>query len=203
VKKKGKNAVARGEAEWTWEARPGGEAEEVVAWVAEQLGNVASREKAAQMLLPMAVRDDVWAVVDLLLVEGARVDGEAMVAAIHRGDPALLRRLIAAGGDVDGIGMEGPVIFDAILRGDQALVAVLFDEGANLEIEYGLTMGTPLMYAAFLGDRGMVELLLERGANPRAFYEGDTAASVAVRRGHEEIVDVLRRAEERAARSAP
>jgi uncharacterized protein len=202
-KRMGKNAAARAEAEWIWDARPSGSPEEMLAWLSAQLGNMASREKAAQVLLPRAVEDGPWGAVELLVTEGARIDGEALGVALRRGGHALLRRLIAAGGDVDGVGMGGPVIFHAILREDREAVEVLLDAGANLEIEYVMTMGRPLMWAAFLGNRAMVELLLERGADPRGFYDGDTAASIAARRGHEEIAELLRRAEERGARSAP
>jgi hypothetical protein len=91
------------------------------------------------------------------------------------------------------IGVEGPLLFEAILRRSGALVTLLLDHGVDLEAPWCLCMGTPLMWAAFLGDRAMVELLLERGAKPDAFYDGDTPVSVAESRGHHELGELLRR----------
>jgi hypothetical protein len=51
-----------------------------------------------------------------LLATGARVDAGVMIAATGHGDPALLRRLVDAGGDVNASAGEGPLIFEGLAR---------------------------------------------------------------------------------------
>jgi hypothetical protein len=54
---------------------------------------------------------------------------------------------------------------------------------------------TPLAYASMRGNPRMVELLLRSGANPNLQTKsGDTAAELALRFGHVEIADMLKRA---------
>jgi ankyrin len=54
---------------------------------------------------------------------------------------------------------------------------------------------TPLAYAAMKGNPQMVELLVENGANPSmATREGDTPVELALRMGHTEVADTLKRA---------
>jgi hypothetical protein len=76
------------------------------------------------------------------------------------------------------------------LRYAQKVLAMNFD--ANLEHDNGYT---PLAYAAMKGSVPMVELLLAQGADP-AFptREGDTPVELALRFGHAEVAQLLRRA---------
>jgi ankyrin repeat protein len=189
-----KYAIAHSDAEWIWETYASGTVKDALAWLTEQLGNVAHKDRTIQILLERAVHADARDAIDLLLTKVSKVDDLIMDAAAWRGDRELLRRLIAAGGDVNAIGMNGPLLFGAILRGDRSLVSWLLDAGANIELEWLSGFGTPLMQAAALGNRPMVELLLERGANPSAFYDDDTPESVARARGHEELAEMLRKA---------
>jgi hypothetical protein len=72
----------------------------------------------------------------------------------------------------------------------QKVLQMNFD--ANLRHDNGYT---PLAYAAMKGNPQMVELFLEHGADPSmAPREGDTAVELALRMGHTEVADTLKRA---------
>ncbi len=54
---------------------------------------------------------------------------------------------------------------------------------------------TPLAYAAMKGSLPMIELLLRNGADPvQVTKEGDTPVELALRMGHAEVADALKRA---------
>lgn len=64
---------------------------------------------------------------------------------------------------------------------------------------------TPLAYAALKGSAQMVEMLLHNGADPALpTREGETPVELALRGGHQEVADALKRArQEREAGAAP
>src|SRR5437899_678459 len=62
----------------------------------------------------------------------------------------------------------------------------------NTLLEHGYT---PLAYAAMKGNPPMIELLLRNGANPALVSkEGDTPVELALRMGHNEVADLLKKA---------
>jgi ankyrin repeat protein len=72
----------------------------------------------------------------------------------------------------------------------QKVLSMNFDP--NLHHDNGYT---PLTYAAMKGNPQMVELLLRNGADPTlATKEGDNAVELALRFGHGEVADTLKRA---------
>jgi hypothetical protein len=72
----------------------------------------------------------------------------------------------------------------------QKVLAMNFD--ANLHHENGYTA---LAYSAAKGNPQMVELFLRNGASPSLVTkEGDTPVELALRFGHAEVADILRRA---------
>lgn len=72
----------------------------------------------------------------------------------------------------------------------QKVLSMNFD--TNLMHDNGYT---PLAYAAARGNAQMVELFLRHGADPTAkTREGDTPVELALRMGHTEAADILRRA---------
>ena len=79
----------------------------------------------------------------------------------------------------------------------QKVLSMNFD--ANLLHENGYT---PLAYAAMKGSVPMIELLLRNGADPlMVTKEGDTPVELALRMGHSEVADILKKA--RAAAAVP
>src|SRR5204863_5308440 len=76
----------------------------------------------------------------------------------------------------------------------QKVLSMNFD--ANLQHDNGYT---PLAYAAMKGNPAMIELLLRNGANPAATSkEGDTPVELALRMGHNEVADLLKKARQSA-----
>ena len=72
----------------------------------------------------------------------------------------------------------------------QKVLSMNFDP--NLHHDNGYT---PLAYAAMKGNPQMVEMFLSNGADPaQATRDGDTAVELALRMGHSEIADALKRA---------
>jgi hypothetical protein len=72
----------------------------------------------------------------------------------------------------------------------QKVLAMRFD--ANVHHENGYT---PLAYAAMKGNPAMVELFLRNGADPAlASREGDTPVELALRMGHANVADLLKKA---------
>ena len=72
----------------------------------------------------------------------------------------------------------------------QKVLSMNFDP--NLHHDNGYT---PLAYAAMKGSLPMIELLLRNGADPvQVTKEGDTPVELALRMGHAEIADALKRA---------
>jgi uncharacterized protein len=86
------------------------------------------------------------------------------------------------------------------LRYAQKVLSMNFDP--NLQHDNGYT---PLAYAAMKGSVPMVELLLAEGADAGfATREGDTPVELALRFGHAEVAQLLRRArQDEAAQSLP
>ncbi len=85
-------------------------------------------------------------------------------------------------------------MFYAIEKGNlvyaQKVISMDFDP--NLHHDNGYT---PLAYAAMKGNPQMVELFLRNGANPMmTTKEGDTPVELALRFGHGEVADVLKKA---------
>jgi Ankyrin repeats (many copies) len=77
----------------------------------------------------------------------------------------------------------------------QKVLSMNFDP--NLHHENGYT---PLAYAAMKGSLPMVELLLRNGADATiTTKEGDTAVELALRMGHSEVADTLKRARQASA----
>lgn len=79
----------------------------------------------------------------------------------------------------------------------QKVLSMNFDP--NLHHDNGYT---PLAYAAMKGNPQMVELFLRNGADPaQTTREGDTPVELALRMGHNEVADALKRARQQ--REAP
>jgi ankyrin repeat protein len=93
-------------------------------------------------------------------------------------------------------------LFYAIEKGNlvyaQKVLSMNFDP--NLQHDNGYT---PLAYAAMKGSVPMVELLLRNGASPfLTTREGDTAVELALRYGHNEAAELLKRARQDAEAAA-
>ncbi len=118
----------------------------------------------------------------------------------HFADAAMMgslprmKFLYALGVDVNAPGCRYRTCFNPIcgaaLSGRDDAVVFLLDRGAdvNNRANYGLT---PLMAAANNGHESTVRLLLARGADVNANRDDDTALSLALRRGHLMVANLL------------
>ncbi len=83
----------------------------------------------------------------------------------------------------------------AARRGSLAAVRLLMERGANPNTPSPLSEYTPLMWAAYceVADLEIVRLLLAKGADPKAkgSDDGETALSLAKRRGSSAVVELL------------
>jgi len=111
-------------------------------------------------------------------------------------DAAVVQLLVARGADVRARSKVGETaLMDAAARGDLVAAKLLVEGGADVNAvdHRGYT---PLIFAAHY-DRDAVELvrlLLSRGADINARAEGETALSLAARRGETEVTKILRAA---------
>lgn len=130
----------------------------------------------------------------------ARDGRDALITAIAMKLPALSRKLVEKGAPVDGFSSASEsALNSAIGEKDHELMRLLLDKGASIDAADPTHRMTPLMHAAMVGDRSMVQALLDRGADPRlrCLPYGSTAASLAEQRGHQALAALLREHEQR------
>ena len=85
----------------------------------------------------------------------------------------------------------GP-LHDAAREGDGEAVERLIAEGSNVQEIDSETALTPLVEAALAGNKGIVVLLIEKGADPAGRDgKGFTALHAAAHMGHVDIVELL------------
>jgi hypothetical protein len=123
-------------------------------------------------------------------VDAANASDETplMMAAL-RGEVEWAERLLARGARVNRPGW-GPLHY-AACSSEPAVVALLLARGADIEAA-SANRTTPLMMAARYGTEGTVDLLLERGASPRARNDkGLDAAAFARLAGRDRLASRL------------
>ena len=84
---------------------------------------------------------------------------------------------------------------DVAARGDLAGAKLLLERGADVNAVDHRGYTALVLAAHFDGDAvELVQLLLAAGADPHAIAEGETALSLAARRGETEVTMMLRKA---------
>jgi ankyrin repeat protein len=133
------------------------------------------------------------AVVDLLLASGAdpkavNGDGETALQVAERARQTAVLPYLRPGG-----GSATAGLVEAVKAGDLAKVQQTLQSNPRLVNQKDPSFSaTPLHYAALRGNVAMVQLLLSRGADPRAVNrDGETPLQVARRAGKTEVVAVL------------
>jgi hypothetical protein len=143
-------------------------------------------------LMLAALRDDGDAVVKRLLSRGANPAPAVGLAAIA--NATSLRLLVDAGAPIDVKRGEFAPLHGAAVRGNLASAQLLVERGAALDARDGMGR-TPLMWAAQMGHREVVELLLAHGADANVVetFSGTTALmqAAASDRGDLAIVEAL------------
>lgn len=133
--------------------------------------DTAKKDLGGLTALIYAIRAHRHAALDLLLLAGADVNAVTvqketpLYFAVTAGDATAVQRLLRAGAKVDqGVGKYAiPPAGIAILLEQRSIAEMLLASGADLRVQD--RNGSSLMhYAASLGDRRMVRMLLDRGA---------------------------------------
>lgn len=124
--------------------------------------------------------------------------GNDLIDAAWRGDIVTVERLLNKGVNPNSRTTIGQTALDsASLKGHIEVVKLLIERGANVNATNN-DGGTALMSAAWGGYAGVVKLLLSKGASPNMTAKSSTgtvtALSQAKIRGHDEIVQILKKA---------
>jgi ankyrin repeat protein len=175
----------------------------VVKLLIEKGANVRFHHQGFTVLMAAAEGSDAE-VVRLLLDKGAdakartRVGWTALHAAAVAGDRGVAEALLAHGADVNAretFHGRTPLLW-AAAGGRADLVKLFLDRGADARVKETFNGATALIWAAASerGDIGLVNLLLEKGADPRAKDDhGHSAVDWALRRGSRKVVELLER----------
>mgnify|MGYP001348843733 CR=1 FL=1 len=126
--------------------------------------------------------DHVLVKADIEAVNSATDDGTtALHCAIAPGNPAIVSRLLNFGAQPNVADHDGRTpLWLAAHKEDARIAALLLDYKADPNCRVGKNRLTPLMAAAKNGRIDVVNLLLDRGADPRLVAEdGKTAAQFA------------------------
>ncbi|MEZ4388857.1 MAG: ankyrin repeat domain-containing protein [Candidatus Krumholzibacteriia bacterium] len=134
----------------------------------------------------------LFVVLTVLAVLAPAARSATLPEAARAADDSLVTALLAGGADVDAADPEhygATALMIAAGNGDVALVRRLLDAGANVDL--GDANGdTALNWAAYSGQVEAARLLLDAGADPNLAGHGN-ALQIAIRRGHEELVQIL------------
>jgi len=117
----------------------------------------------------------------------------ALMGASSSGDSEAVRLLLAAGADPNLLTKkQDSALGDAATSGVEASVALLLEHGAKVNVQDDRGF-SPLMYAAASDTQptAVVKLLLARGADPSLTGEGETARTLAAKRGDTEVARLL------------
>jgi ankyrin repeat protein len=139
----------------------------------------------------------------LLLAKGADPNAKTglgltpLMNAAFLGGSATVAALLDAGADAKVRTKQGETaLADAADRGDLASVKLLLEHGAELNV-VDHDGYTPLMHAAYCDNvtPDVIRVLLVHGADVNVSAEGQTALSIAAKRGETEVARILRDAQ--------
>jgi ankyrin repeat protein len=137
-------------------------------------------------------------IVELLLTKEAEPNllNTALKIASENGDKEITEILIARGADTSHLSSpEGKEkrekrekLFEAVRHGDVAEITKLLDQGVEVDIRDELNQ-TPLIAAAKVDDKNLVEMLLQKGADVNAQGNGPINALLIAK--NPEVVELL------------
>jgi ankyrin repeat protein len=146
---------------------------------------VAARGNTEAMRLMLEKKADVNAT--------SGTGATALMAAAGSRNPLAVKMLLAKGADVNALTKKSEsALASAATAGVDEVVKLLLDAGATVNVadDRGYTA---LMYGAANEplSSGIVRMLLAKGADPKATGEGETARSLAAKRGDSELARLL------------
>lgn len=176
---------------------------ETVKLLLQSGAKVTDRDKFGETVLTSAAKRGDANVLEALITAGADIrasggfQGRSPLAwAAEEGSLEAIACLLKHGAGDDAKSLNS-ALFNAAVRGPASAVRLLLEHKADAKIPSGFAGYTPLMGAAYSEnlDTEVVTLLLEHGADVKAkAATGDTALSLARRRGNTPIVELLERA---------
>ena len=143
----------------------------------------------------------------LLISEGADInirgkDGSTALIAAAANSQELVEILLSKGAEVNAKMKDGTGVFTQCINGilmesvPLQLAEILLSKGADVDesATTGAIQGyTPLMTAARNNKEELVNFLIKHGANINAKSgDGSTALSLATKKGHKKIMDILK-----------
>lgn len=176
---------------------------DVIRLLVESDVDINSKDGDGHTALMIGSLQEQLKAVQTLLDLGADVnvkDNETGWTALHYGvgHTEIVRTLLATGAEVDARARNGATpLMSAIAAGNQESPFLLLQAGAdpNAKLWNGHTV---LMGAAWNGRCGVVRALLEAGADIGASDEKDrTALDIALERGHQDIAELLEKADQK------
>jgi ankyrin repeat protein len=163
---------------------------------------LAANPSLAQALLYEAIQQGKLSVVKLMLRYGARFDPRrpviwqtALAQNLEHRRVEMAEFLIAHGEDINwGNWMEQAPLHYCIMEDRPDMVDWALDHGADIEARDWELESRPLGWAAHIGSRGCVEVLLRRGARVEHPEDQSWNAPIAraEKRGHADIAALLR-----------
>jgi len=119
----------------------------------------------------------------------------SLIHAVRSNDTTILKVLMDGGAKPDAVADNGATAFgEAVEGGCLNSVRFLIDRGARTDALDSACGRTPLHYAVLEGALPMVEAVLPVTADPNAVDKtGLTALDIALRYGHTQIADLLRK----------
>ena len=139
------------------------------------------------MLAALCAAPSLWSVVVAAAADSPVAD------AASRGDEETVRALLERGADVQTARPDGMTALHwAAMRSDLEMTEMLLYAGANFEATTRIGQHTPLHVAGRSGEAGVVQALLEAGADPHAVTaSGATAVHLAAQAGNGAAVAAL------------
>jgi hypothetical protein len=136
---------------------------------------------------------EMWEEFDIAVAGPGTHGSEFMVQAAANGNLHFVKRLLAAGYDVNYESSGGTTVLSgACVGGKVRMAEFLISSGANMNRKNHLSGETPIMAASEMGQAEAVKLLLRRGADPCATdKDGHTAAVLAKKYAHPKIAEYL------------
>ncbi|KAK3670456.1 hypothetical protein LTR78_009697 [Recurvomyces mirabilis] len=119
--------------------------------------------------------------------------GTPLQYAAKKGHREIVMMLLKAGANVNAEGEPRSALQDVARAGDLETARLLVKAGADLEMDID-GHGTPLQLASWFGNPGIVQFLIEAGANVKAkgcHKSHGTAVHAASSRGFTDIVEML------------
>lgn len=176
---------------------------EPVAIPVDKLPRIPSSMDPQQQALFRSANAGRLSEVQALVAEGVPVNYQdmekrtALILAANNGHTSVVEFLFSKGADINVADKDGmTALMYATRRSFNETAAFLLNNGADVNVQSRKKKITALMLASAWGNKELVQMLLDKGANPATRnIQGRDAAFYADKRGHKEITKILSESE--------